>query len=309
MGGLQPQRTVHKKAHGQIYIQTWHGSLPLKRLEKDYPALSAAYLKNAARDSRMTDLCLSNGEFMNDIYRTAFGYECEIQVTGSARMDPLLHPNSKRVIRTKEELLRIAGHMIRPVENDTNSENETAANIKFAVYAPTYREGGAAFDMPDLEKVADALEKRFGGIFYIVTRMHPLVAEKSTSLLKGAFGSGRIINADLKGDLYELLEASQVLITDYSNTLFEFGMCGKPVFLYAPDAAEYERERGFYFDYEKLPFPHSTDTVGLCESIASFSAFDYKNGLSLFYKNIGVQEDGRASRRIAELILRKVYRE
>ena len=299
-----------KKRNGQIYIQTWHGSLPLKRLEKDYPALSADYLKNAERDSRMTDMCLSNGEFMNDIYRKAFGYECEIAVTGSARLDPMLRPNAKRVIRTKNELLAMTGSLkTKAAEGENSTGDAVAANVKVAVYAPTYREHGGEFDLPDLEKVADALEARFGGSFLIVTRMHPLVAGKAKSHAYRAKDGARIIDGNSEGDLYELLEAADVLITDYSNTLFEFGMCGKPVFLYAPDAAQYEQARGFYFEYDKLPYPHSKDTESLCENIAAFSLFDYKNELDVFFRNIGVKEDGRAARRTAELILRKVYRD
>ncbi|MCR5684972.1 MAG: CDP-glycerol glycerophosphotransferase family protein [Lachnospiraceae bacterium] len=306
-----------RKRPGQVYIQTWHGSLPLKRLEKDYPELPETYIKNAERDSLMTDLCLSNGEFMNDIYRKAFGYECEIAVTGSARLDPLFRPNPKRVIRTKNELIKLSGI----AKTDTSKRSavsgqpgnddpgDNTQNIKIAVYAPTYREHGADFELPDLEKTADALEARFGGSFIIATRLHPLVASGKTGDSNGLNNSTRIVDCNSKGDLYELLEAADVLITDYSNTLFEFSLCGKPVFLYAPDAEAYEHERGFYFDYSKLPYPHSSDTAGLCESISEFSSFDYKNGLNDFFVNIGVKEDGRASRRIAELILRRVYRQ
>ena len=297
------------KKKGQIYIQTWHGSIPLKRLEADYPELTEDYMANAARDSQMTDLCLSNGEFMNDIYRTAFGYECECIVTGSARLDPLLKPNAKRVLKTKTRIAELAGI------KDTGNSN----NLRIAVYAPTYRENGAGIEFPDLGQVLKSLEKRFGGSFVIVERVHPLVRgkdnnyrseqskEKKSPMHKN--DTSGIVDGNGLGDLYELLEASDVLITDYSNTMFEFAMAGRPVFLYAPDSKEYEEERGFYFDYNRLPYPHSSTTGDLCDEIEGYSAFDHKNELDEFFKNLGVREDGKASKRIADMILRKVYRE
>ena len=280
-----------QKRTGQIYIQTWHGSLPLKRLEGDYQGLSEEYMENARRDSSMTDLCLSNSDFMNDIYRKAFGYTCEMQITGSARMDPLLRPNAKRVTRTRKEIAALAG--IQP-EKD----------LKLAVYAPTYRENGGTITFPDFAKVRDSLEKRFGGRFLIVSRVHPLVKEMAGS----PANDGYTVDGNGFGDLYELLEASDVLITDYSNTLFEFGFAHRPVFLYAEDAEEYADERGFYFDYRELPYPHSSTSDELCARIEEYSEFDFRRAQQEFFDALGIREDGKASRRIAELILRKVYR-
>lgn len=285
------------KRTGQIYIQTWHGSLPLKKLEADYDGLSEEYMKNALRDSKMTDLCLSNGEFMNDIYRKAFGYDCEIQITGSARLDPLIRPNGKRVIRTKKLIARLAG-----IDISSGSSEKGHEGFKIAVYAPTYRENGEWQEFPDFEPVRKKLEERFDGEFVIVARVHPLVRQK----LKNC--GSRVVDGSSLGDLYELLEASDVLFTDYSNTMFEFAFAGKPVFLYASDVEAYEASRGFYFDYKGLPFPKAVSTQELCDLIEDYSAFDYKNEQREFFENIGIKEDGKASRRIAELVLRKVYR-
>ena len=311
------------KRSGQIYIQTWHGSLPLKKIEGDYAGLTEEYLENARRDSKMTDLCLSNGEFMNDIYRKAFEYECELMITGSARMDPLIRPNHRRVIRTKKEIAALVGEnkgiqaIINGAQLNGTSRGETEPDVtqlnvtgrekaqedyKIAVYAPTYRENGKQVEFPDLDKVRKKLEERFDGEFVIVARVHPLVRKKIKE-----YGSG-IVDGSRLGDLYELLEASDVLITDYSNSLFEFAFAGKPVFLYASDAEEYEEERGFYFDYDKLPYPHSATTRELCDAIEDYSEFDHKNAQREFFENIGIKEDGKASRRIADVILRKVYR-
>ena len=60
-------------------------------------------------------------------------------------------------------------------------------------------------------------------------------------------------NASCYESIQELLVASDILITDYSSTMFEFALLKKPCFLYTPDAKSYDR--GFYFPIEDLPFP------------------------------------------------------
>ncbi len=52
----------------------------------------------------------------------------------------------------------------------------------------------------------------------------------------------------------EIFAAADVLITDYSSTMFDFMLYKKPVVLFAPDLEEYEKERGFYLDYQKIPY-------------------------------------------------------
>ncbi len=48
------------------------------------------------------------------------------------------------------------------------------------------------------------------------------------------------------------LAQSKLLITDYSSVGFDFSFLGKPVLLYMPDLAEYEKHREFYCDTEEL---------------------------------------------------------
>ncbi|MDP2401969.1 MAG: CDP-glycerol glycerophosphotransferase family protein, partial [Actinomycetota bacterium] len=57
---------------------------------------------------------------------------------------------------------------------------------------------------------------------------------------------------------------SDVLVTDYSSVIFEYSLLGKPMAFLAPDHAAYERERGFYFEYESgVPGPVFEDTGAL----------------------------------------------
>ena len=67
----------------------------------------------------------------------------------------------------------------------------------------------------------------------------------------------RIANDDFlrrcEVSLYDLLESSEALITDYSSVFFEYLLLDKPILFYAPDLEKYTDKRGFYINYNKLP--------------------------------------------------------
>ncbi len=275
------------KRPGQYYIQTWHGSLPLKKIENDCAELlGKKYMKNAKRDSAMADLFISNSDFCDELYRRAFLYEGEIERFGSARLDRLITPDEKKVKRTKTKLLGKFGM------ND----------VKLAVFAPTFRDGeGAASPVTEIDyvRLAQALSERFGGEFKIAVKPHPLDRVSLAGLPDPVIDAGRF------GDLYELLEAADVLITDYSNTLFEYAYVGKPVFLYAPDAESYASGRGLYFDYDKLPYPHAKDMDELENAVKGYDEAAITAAQKKFFEDLGLFEDGHASERIADLIIEK----
>ena len=52
-------------------------------------------------------------------------------------------------------------------------------------------------------------------------------------------------------DLYELLAASDLLVTDYSSVFFDYELLNKPIIIYPYDLLDYtSNDRGFYFKYE-----------------------------------------------------------
>lgn len=62
-----------KKRPGQYYIQTWHGGLGLKKVERDCEeALSKEYVAYAKIDSRNMDLLLACCRWESESYREAF---------------------------------------------------------------------------------------------------------------------------------------------------------------------------------------------------------------------------------------------
>ncbi len=272
-----------KKRKGQYYIQTWHGGIALKKIEKDYRALPISYVKNAKRDSKMTDLYVSNSSFCSKMFRTSFWYQGEILECGSPRNDIILNCSEDEKLRIRRRL--------------------GIKNERVAIYAPTYRESkDASIYQLDYARILKALEERFKAPFILAVRLHPLVASMSDKLEY----NDHIINASSYGDLYELMAISDVMITDYSNIMFEFSFLKKPVFLYANDMMEYEKDRGFYFNYNSLPYEKAQTEEDLINNIKSFEAKSYERKVNEFLSRLEIYETGKASEIVVDRIMKKL---
>jgi len=271
-----------RKRKGQYYIQTWHGGIALKKIEKDYEdKLGIKYINNAKKDSQMTDLYVSNSNFCTSLYQNSFWYKGEILECGSPRNDILLNQNPNALIEIRTRL-------------------GVKSNVKIAIYAPTYREGNDTepYNL-DFNKLRSVLEKRFSGKWVIAVRLHPLVSEQSSFLIYDE----HILNATPYRDIYELLAVGELLITDYSNIMFEFSFMKKPVFLYASDEEEYTKERGFYFKYDSLPYDRAKTQEKLIENIEIYKEDIYQEKVQAFLSTLAIYENGNASEQVVDRIL------
>lgn len=277
-----------RKRKGQYYIQTWHGGIALKKIERDYEEhLGNAYVRNAKRDSAMTDLYISNSDFCTKMYRRSFWYKGEILECGSPRNDILINPKKEIGERVRRALGIKEG-------------------IKIALYAPTYREGKdniSAYSL-DYERLLSELAAGFGGEWILAVRLHPLVSAQSNALTYNS----KVINVTHYRDIYELMSESDVLITDYSNIMFEFSFTRKPVFLYAADMKEYDATRGFYFEYASLPYYKAVNMPELSEGIKAFDKKEYEEQVTEFFQGLVLYEKGQASKAVADRIIQVLKR-
>lgn len=289
-----------KKRKGQFYIQTWHGSIPLKRIEGDIEGqVSESYVRNSLRDTAMTDLYISDSDFIEGIYRRAFGYEGEFLRAGSARLDGMLAcaADGSEAVGTEADGQEQNGH----------------ERLRTVIYAPTFRDGGSDEDRQlDLDDVLETVRRTRGGEWQLLRRLHPHVyAAEGAGGLTGMSSeeAGKkdmcIRDISLEGDLYAYLKQADILITDYSNTMFEFALSGGDVFLYTPDCERYRDDRGFYFDPEQLPFPRAFDAEGLAESIRIYDSGLWKKRQKDFLDALDLTEDGHAAERIVDRILKE----
>lgn len=263
------------KRKNQYYIQTWHSSLRLKQIEKDAEeSLSQEYIKMAKKDSLKCDLLLSGCRISTDIFNRAFWYNGEILEQGTPRNDLFFQETSK----LKKELL-----------NHLN----VSLQSKIVLYAPTFRKD-ESIDVYDLnyKEILSSLNKKFGGEWTFLVKLHPHLAFKSGQLVYG----DNVIDATFYDDTQKLLTISDVLISDYSSLMFDYCLTKRPCFLYVPDLQNYmKNDRDLYFNIKELPFISAISTKELSSNIIGFNEEKYKNELNSFIEGIGSFETGNAS--------------
>lgn len=275
------------KRKKQYYIQTWHGGIALKKIEGDAEdKLNKRYIKAAKKDSKVINLMVSNSKFCTDMYRRAFWYDGKIIECGLPRNDILFD-------------LKSHNNIIKKVFK----KNNILSKYKLVLYAPTFRsdENLDVYSF-DYNLLLDTLDKKFGGKHILGLRLHPNIASKSSVIRF----NDRLINLSDYEDMHELMIASNILITDYSSSMFEFAYTNKPIFLFAKDVENYYDERGFYFDYYSLPFSVSKDDNELVNNILKFNKISYLKSLNQFFKKIGLKESGNASNEISDIIIKVI---
>ena len=272
------------KKKGQYYLQTWHGGLGLKKVEKDVlDKLDNKYIKWAKRDARATDLMISSSKTLSQIYRSAFWYDKgDILEKGLPRNDLLLNFSKDKPNQIKNRL-------------GINRKS------KVLLYTPTFRDDGStdAYDI-DFFMLASALKKRFGGNWTILLRLHPNIAKTNINI-----SASFIKNVSSYNDIQELYLITDFLITDYSSTIFDFTLTEKPSLLYASDIEKYAKLRDYYFDFSELPFELCKTNRELENSILNFDMQKHKRKIKEFNALHGLSESGKASSYVAKWIIEK----
>lgn len=102
--------------------------------------------------------------------------------------------------------------------------------------------------------------------------------------------------------MQELLCAADILITDYSSSIWDFSFTYRPCFLYAPDLAKYEAESGFFVPIEDWPFPLAETNEELIENIKNFDSKKYIEDVKKHHRDLGSYETGHATERFCKLL-------
>lgn len=268
------------KKKGQVYINTWHGSMGIKRLSGNF-----FWMLRAKKCRKLTDYCISNSTFEENVYRETFWPDSVYLRFGHARNDILLqtekHPPILAKVREAFEL-----------------DNTT----KCMLYAPTFRDDGATdcYDV-DFRKLKDALEAKFGGNWCILVRMH----YKNKSVKLSNEWNEWLKDASNYPDMQELLVVADAGLTDYSSWAYDYVITRRPLLIYAKDIQKYDKTRGFYYPLETTPFPICTNNQELAERIAEFDMEQYLAKCDAFLEEKGCAEKGNAAYRIIEFLKRE----
>jgi CDP-glycerol glycerophosphotransferase len=275
---------VWSKRPRTVYLQVWHGT-PLKRIHWDVRWAPPGRLERLLRDTALWDYLVSPNRASTPFLRQAFRFEGEVLETGYPRNDLLLAPEREAVRARVRRELGIA-------------DGTTAV-----LYTPTWRddvvfpEGGKAFS---LGLDVGAIARQLGDDHCLLLRLHYMLAGR----LVGVERHPAVRDVSHLPDVSGLYLAADVLVTDYSSTMFDFAVTGKPMLFYAYDLAEYEgRLRGFYFDFAaRVPGPVVQTPEDLVAALRDLPAVRdrYATRYTRFRATFCHLEDGRATERVLE---------
>jgi len=263
----------------QLDISTWHGT-PFKKIGID--------IENIKEPNVFTtsDLMIAGNIFEAKIFKKCFGSKIRIWIIGKPRNDIFFSLNDGKKDFLKAKL-------------------GIPKNKKVLLYAPTYRDCFSnKFILGDIisqfNKIIQSVKNKFGGEWIFIVRLHHY--ENNSNKLN--IFEKDYYNGNCYDDMNEYLAVTDILITDYSSSMFDFILCRKPIFLLVPDWDDYKKTRGTYFELSDLPFPYAHSIVELREKIEYFSKEDYIIRVERFINSLGFYENGTASERTADLILK-----
>lgn len=279
-------RSTIRKRKGQVFIETWHGGLGIKKIEGDIQRVletpwEVAEIKNTIK---LADVFISNSDHLSNIYRRAFGYQGPIWKCGYPKNDILLQDHSEVASNVRKDL-------------------KIGQNQKILLYAPTYRNSFAWGDEQDFsvfdinyEQTKRAVQEHFGGEWVILIKWHPTMIPY---IQRNNIHYDNVMDVTSYNDMQGLLCAVDFIISDYSSCIFDAALREIPCFTYAKDFEKYKGTQGTYFEMEELPFPYARNYEELISNIHNYNHEDYLQRWKEFKVKTGLIETGHAAKDIA----------
>ncbi|WP_350269474.1 CDP-glycerol glycerophosphotransferase family protein [Brevibacterium sp. CBA3109] len=281
---------IHRRQQG-LYIQTWHGT-PLKRMfldQDNFYGRDPGYIDRVKEASAQWNALISPSPYATEAMKSSYAYTGPVYELGYPRNDELRGPNTQKI------------------RDDLRHRLSIPRDQTVVLYAPTFRDdqpttkGRFAFDWPfDPEEFV----QRFGDDVTLLLRTHFLV---NTKLDIPEALKANIIDVSGLPDINELFLASDMLVTDYSSSFFDYSVLERPIIFFAYDLENYrDNLRGFYLNYETdLPGPVTTTSDELFAEIdKATSATDAdRERLRLFARLYAPNDDGQAAARVIDRLL------
>lgn len=222
------------KRDEQVFLNTWHGT-PLKTLGKSDKSFIGS-TANIQKNYLMCDYALFPNRFTKNVFMEDYDLKYILNTDSLIANYPrnYIFYDSQQGVRLKKKL---------------GLESKTV----FA-YMPTWRGTGRTANISkqvsEIKRLLKEFDEKLNDDQYLLVNLHFLLsADIDCSKFK------HIGYFDSSYDTYEILNACDGLITDYSSVFFDFAVTGKKIILLAYDKREYFKTRGVYIPFEKLPFP------------------------------------------------------
>lgn len=279
-----------KPTKDQIYIETWHGT-PLKKLGCDIttdsdPRQSKKHMhKRYCEKGKKITYFLSPSHYYSEKISTAFHLSEKRQEalveTGYPRNDFLYHYTKEDVIFWKEQW-------------------HIPSDKKVILYTPTWRDSyvdeHGRFVWNDFVDLKTLMEQ-LGDEYILLFRAHHQICNHIH------FDDiPSIIDVSQEEDINKLYIISDLMITDYSSTMFDYANLKRPMIFHMFDRDEYDKNiRGFYLPLEELPGPVTKNTDELARAVKEqLHNFSYDEIYQAFNAKFNPWECGNSARNVIE---------
>lgn len=268
----------------QIMLDTWHGGGAYKVAGFDFAnGDKKSSIKILSFYQQNINAFVSSSELFTKFFiRKGMRFNGTVIPAGLPRNDIFFWEQEK-----KEAI-------IQKVYTKLNIPRE----YKLFLYAPTWRneEDSSGFQF-DTKKLKAALSTRFGGKWKILVRMHIFT---STNIV------GDVIDVKDYPDMQELLLACELLVSDYSSSIWDYSLTGKPCLLYTYDLDKYTSGRGFYVDIEQWGFPLCKTFEELTNEILHFDTKRFRQNMKNHYEMLGGFDQGDACEKTVEYLTKSM---
>lgn len=222
------------KRDEQVFLNTWHGT-PLKTLGMSDKS-NLASLANIQKNYLMSDYALFPNQFTKDVFFNDY----DLNYIFSSKYLIANYPRN---------------YVFYDKEQGENMKKTLGLESKqvFA-YMPTWRGTGRTADIKAqlkiTKKILDEFDEKLNDNQVLLVNLHFLLAGDIDC---SEYKHIQYFSSDY--DTYEVLNACDGLVTDYSSVFFDFAVSKKKIILFAYDKADYLDSRGVYMPLESLGLP------------------------------------------------------
>lgn len=275
----------------QYVINTWHGGGAYKKCGTDMYNDTEMFRKDLRLQGDHTSVFMSTCKRFSDVISKSMLVPREVfWEVGMPRNDMLIHGNEqlRQEVRTKlglkdEEKLILFAPTYRKI-NDNYFKDSVA--ISYGV---------------DTKRVCTAMEHRFGGKWRFAMRYHPCVVNR------GDMEDIGVMDLTDYEDMQELMLAADAMINDFSSSMWDFMLTGRPSFLFAVDLDHYVATTEVYTPVSEWPFPSSVNNDELEKNILEFDEETYAAACKRHYDSLGGSETGKATQLVCERIYEQCF--
>lgn len=274
----------------QLTISTWHGGGAYKKIGVSISQSKYMYKTGemiAANTSHVISSCKAFENAFNQGYLIDYSKYLK---TGMPRNDIFFDQNKMHKTSNKVRI------------------NLGIHKDDFIVlYAPTWRKSfkNPIFDFVlDCNRLTTAIKHKYAiDNIVLLFRGHHLL---NKLLEEQLIVFPKILNVSSYPDMQELLCSADMLISDYSSTVWDYSFTYRPCFLFVPDLQEYKNDQGYYTPIEEWGFPMAESNEELVNKIQNFDANNYRQSMELHHKKLGSYENGKATQLFCEFLMKEI---